>query len=48
MVLRLQKAEILNMAFKVYNYHEENKMLKKRGEIKPNSRCWLKPFDKTP
>jgi hypothetical protein len=23
-------------------------MPKKRGEIKPNSRCWLKPFDKPP
>jgi hypothetical protein len=40
------QAEILNMAFKVYNYRGENKGLIRRGEIRLNSRCWHKPSNK--
>jgi hypothetical protein len=42
------QTEILNVAFKVYNCHEENNGLIRRGEIRPNSRCWPKLSGKTP
>jgi hypothetical protein len=41
------QAEILNVAFKVYNYEEEQKGLIRRGEIRLYSICWHKPSDKS-
>jgi hypothetical protein len=39
------QAEILNVAFKAYNYREQQRA-DRRGEIRLNSRCWHKPSDK--
>jgi hypothetical protein len=49
---QISQAEILNVAFKVYNYHEGHGNYRegqiRRGAIRPNSRCWPKPFDNSP
>jgi hypothetical protein len=42
------QAEILNVAFKVYNYHEEQQRADKERRGKTKSRCWPKPSGKHP
>jgi hypothetical protein len=42
------QTEILNLAFKFIITEKNSKGLIRRGEIRPNSRCWPKLSSKTP